>query len=206
MGLFITFEGIDGAGKSTQLQMLAERLGATGRNVVKTREPGGAPGAEEIRQLLVQGEPDRWSSQTEILLFTASRRDHVERVISPALSDGKIVLCDRFVDSTRAYQGADDLRALVDTLHNLVIGVTPDLTLIFDMDPEAALSRADARQSSEDRFERKGLQFQQSLRARFLRIARDEDRRCHVIDADADSETVAIRVWNAVRSALEAIA
>ncbi len=206
MGLFITFEGIDGAGKSTQLQMLAERLGATGRNVVKTREPGGAPGAEEIRQLLVQGEPDRWSSQTEILLFTASRRDHVERVISPALSDGKIVLCDRFVDSTRAYQGADDLRALVDTLHNLVIGVTPDLTLIFDMDPEAALSRADARQTSEDRFERKGLQFQQSLRARFLRIARDEDLRCHVIDADADSETVAIRVWNAVRSALEAIA
>lgn len=202
MGLFITFEGIDGAGKSSQLTALATLLRAQGQDVVTTREPGGAPGAEEIRRLLVEGEPDRWSAQTEILLFTAARRDHVERVISPALSEGKIVLCDRFVDSTRAYQGADDQRALVDTLHTLAIGVTPDLTLIFDMPPDAALSRARARQSSEDRFEQKGLEFQRALRTRFLDLAADEPKRCRVIDADADQGTVRDRVWAVVEPAL----
>lgn len=202
MGLFLTFEGIDGAGKSSQVRALAERLRRLGHQVVTTREPGGAPGAEEIRRLLVEGEPDRWSAQTEILLFTAARRDHVERVISPALADGSIVLCDRFVDSTRAYQGADEQRALVDTLHDLAIGVVPDQTLIFDLDPETALARADARQSIEDRFERKGLAFQQALRRRFRQIAEDEPARCRLIDADADTDTVAARVWRAVEPML----
>ncbi|MEO1494303.1 MAG: dTMP kinase [Pseudomonadota bacterium] len=205
MGLFITFEGIDGAGKSTQLRQLAKMLGDHGCDVITTREPGGAPGAEEIRHLLVEGEPDRWSSKTEILLFTAARRDHVERVIEPALSAGKIVLCDRYLDSTRAYQGAEDQRALVDELHTLAIGLMPDVTLIFDMDPTTALARADARRSAEDRFERKGLAFQQDLRERFRKIARDEPDRCHLVDADADEQAVGERVWAAVQPLLATV-
>src|SRR5690606_1230889 len=117
LGLFITLEGIDGAGKSTQARLLAERLRAQGREVVATRGPGGAPGAAEIRRLVVEGAPGRWSPETEILLFTAARRDHVERVIAPAIGRGAFVVCDRFVDSTRAYQGAARLRATVDRLH-----------------------------------------------------------------------------------------
>ena len=141
--MFISLEGIDGSGKSTQARLLAEALQGMGRAVVLTREPGGAPGAEEIRRLLVEGDPDRWSAETEILLFTAARRDHLERTIRPALAAGKIVVTDRFADSTRVYQGATrgDLRGLVDGIHDLAIGVEPDLTLILDMDPKAALSR-----------------------------------------------------------------
>ncbi|NNF89961.1 MAG: dTMP kinase, partial [Boseongicola sp.] len=140
-GRFITFEGIDGSGKSTQARRLAERLEARGLEVVLTREPGGSPGAEEIRRLLVEGDPDRWSAETEILLFTAARRDHLERTILPALARGAIVVSDRFADSTRIYQGATrgDLRALVDRLHAEVIGREPDLTFIIDMPPEQAL-------------------------------------------------------------------
>jgi len=203
MGLFITFEGIDGAGKSTQLKLLAERLRQNDRDVTVTREPGGSTGAEEIRKLLVEGEPDRWSAETEIMLFTAARRDHVERLISPALAEGKIVLCDRFVDSTRAYQGTDDLRAMVDTLHELVIDTSPALTFVFDMDPEAALRRADARMSLEDRFERKGITFQKNLRQRFRQIADAEPDRCRLIDASGSQDEIANTVWAELKRVLE---
>src|SRR6056297_1594446 len=142
-GQFITFEGIDGSGKSTQARHLAETLRARGEDVVLTREPGGSPGAEDIRRLLVEGDPDRWSPETEILLFSAARRDHLETTILPALDQGRDVITDRFADSTRVYQGATrgDLRALVDDIHARVIGIEPHLTLILDMDPQVALSR-----------------------------------------------------------------
>ena len=127
-GLFISFEGIDGSGKSTQARLLAEAVERSGRAVVLTREPGGSPGAEEIRKLVLEGDPDRWSAETEILLFTAARRDHLERTIEPALAAGKVVICDRFADSTRVYQGVSrgDLRGMVDRLHALMIGREPD--------------------------------------------------------------------------------
>jgi dTMP kinase len=201
-GLFLTFEGIDGTGKSTQSRLLAGRLRGLGREAVLTREPGGAPGAEEIRRLLVEGDPGRWSPEAEMLLFTAARRDHVERLVQPALDRGAVVVCDRYVDSTRAYQGADApaRRVLVDKLHRLMIGLDPGLTLVFDMDPEAALARA--RQRAEDaqetRFEKKGLVFQQRLRAEFRSIAEAEPGRCVLIDAARDPEAVALQVWAAV--------
>ncbi len=139
-GRFITFEGIDGSGKSTQARLLAERLSEAHTDVVLTREPGGSAGAEEIRRLLVDGDPDRWSPQTEILLFTAARRDHLEKPIRPALEAGRTVICDRFADSTRVYQGAAraDLRELVDRLHEMTIGREPDLTFMIDIDPAVA--------------------------------------------------------------------
>ena len=162
-GTFISFEGIDGSGKSTQIQRLANYLCANGHDVVLTREPGGSDGAEEIRALVLQGNPDRWSAHTEILLFTAARRDHLERTILPALEAGKIVLCDRFADSTRMYQGLSrgDLRGIVDQLHSLMIGVEPDLTVLIDMDPAEGLGRAKARQGIEERFEDFGEGLQQ---------------------------------------------
>jgi dTMP kinase len=201
-GYLLTVEGIDGAGKSSQARILAERLRAHSREVVETREPGGSPGAEEIRRLLVEGNSDRWSPETEILLFTAARRDHVERVIWPALNRGAIVLCDRYIDSTRAYQGAGapERRALADRLQRLAIGLDPDLTLIFDIDPAAALERAQLRQSDqdEDRFEKMGQAFQARLRAEFLAIASAEPGRCALIDAAQAPEAVAGQVWAAV--------
>lgn len=149
-GLFVSFEGIDGSGKSTQARLLAETLRATGREVVLTREPGGSPGAEEIRRLVLTGDRARWSPETEILLFTAARRDHLEKTIRPALARGAVVVTDRFADSTRLYQGATrgDLRAVVDRLHELMIGVEPDLTVVIDMEPAHALSRSLARLGS----------------------------------------------------------
>lgn len=203
--MFLTLEGIDGAGKSTQARLLAERLRAAGREVVLTREPGGAPGAEEIRRLLVEGDAGRWSPETEILLFTAARRDHVERTIQPALDAGHIVVCDRFVDSTRAYQGSGLLRDQVESLHRMMIDLDPDLTLIFDMEPKEGLTRADQRASAgEDRFESKGLSFQQQLRSAFHEIAASAPERCHVIDALQSVEGVAQDVWNTVSKRLEA--
>ena len=141
---FISFEGIDGCGKSTQARMLAERLRARGREVVLTREPGGAPGAEEIRALVLTGDPGRWSAETETALFTAARRDHLEKTIRPALARGATVVTDRFADSTRVYQGATrgDLRGLVDRLHDALIGVEPDVTLVLDMEPTEGLARS----------------------------------------------------------------
>jgi dTMP kinase len=199
-GFFITLEGIDGTGKSTQGRLLAGRLRAIGREVVETREPGGAPGAEEIRRLLVEGAPGRWSRETEALLFTAARRDHVERVIAPALARGAVVVCDRYVDSTRAYQGEGGRRELVDALHRLAIGLDPDLTLVLDLEPARALARAQGRatQPGEDRFERKGQAFQARLRAAFLAIAAAEPGRCVLIDASQPADAVADAVWAAV--------
>ncbi|MFQ8431003.1 dTMP kinase [Amaricoccus sp. W119] len=195
-GRFITFEGIDGSGKSTQLRALAARLRERGGTVVATREPGGAPGAEEIRRLLVEGAPGRWSPETEILLFTAARRDHLERVIRPALDRGETVLCDRFVDSTRAYQGIAraDLRATVDALHDLMIGREADLTLILDLDPARAVARERARGGTEDRFERFGTAFQVRLRAAYLALAEEFPARCRVVPADGEAEAVAARI------------
>jgi dTMP kinase len=152
-GLFISFEGIDGSGKSTQARRLAEWLRGMGREVVLTREPGGSPGGEEIRRLVLTGDRGRWSPETEILLFTASRRDHLEKTIRPALARGAIVVTDRFADSTRLYQGATrgDLRGVVDKLHDLVIGTEPDLTVVIDMPPETALGRSLRRLAASDR-------------------------------------------------------
>ena len=203
-GLFISLEGIDGAGKSTQSRLLAAHLRGLGRDVIETREPGGAAGAEDIRKLLVEGDPDRWSPETEILLFSAARRDHIERTIAPALARGAVVICDRFADSTRVYQGAarGDLRALVDDIHARVIGVEPDLTLILDMDPAVALARGLARQSGEDRFEDMGLPFQERLRSGFQALARDFPDRCAMVDANQAPEAIAQDIARIVEARL----
>ncbi|KAA0916080.1 dTMP kinase [Aquicoccus porphyridii] len=192
-GRFITLEGIDGSGKSTQARHLADRLRAEGFDVVLTREPGGSPGAEEIRALVLEGDPDRWSAETEILLFTAARRDHLERTIRPALDAGKVVICDRFVDSTRMYQGLSrgDLRAQVDALHKLMIGIEADLTLLFDMEPGLGHARAKARNTAEERFEDFGADLQARMRQGFLDLAREFPDRFRVLDAGRGIETVA---------------
>lgn len=199
-GLFISFEGIDGSGKSTQTKRLAENLRAAGHDVVLTREPGGSPGAEEIRALVLQGDPDRWSAETELLLFTASRRDHLERTIRPALTAGKVVICDRFADSTRMYQGLSrgDLRGKVDALHDLMIGVEPDLTILIDIDPAVGLSRAKSRQTVEERFEDFGVDLQTRMRAGFLTLAQEYASRFRVIDGAQSADDVAKDVWAAV--------
>jgi len=198
-GLFISLEGIDGSGKSTQGRRLAETLRQQGHAVTLTREPGGSPGAEEIRRLVLEGHVDRWSAETEILLFTAARRDHLEKTIRPALARGEIVITDRFADSTRIFQGITrgDLSDTVDRLHQMMIGVEPDLTLLFDLDPSTGLSRANARAGTELRFEDMGLGFQTKARAGFLSLAARNDR-FHVIDADGDADTVASRVLQTV--------
>ena len=203
-GFFLSFEGIDGCGKSTQSKLLAEHLRAAGHEVVLTREPGGSPGAEEIRRLLVEGDPDRWSAETEILLFTAARRDHLERTISPALDRGAIVVSDRFADSTRVYQGATrgDLRSLVDAMHSQMISREPDLTLVIDMDPNQALARGLARGSGEDRFEDFGAGFQEKLRAGFLDLASDFPKRVQVIDGNRSVDDVNQDVVSAVQARL----
>ena len=209
-GRFITFEGGEGAGKSTQLKRLVARLQAPipqgwGREVVATREPGGSPGAESIRELVLKGSADRWSPVTETLLMYAARRDHVERVIRPALARGAWVVCDRFADSTRAYQGAAGGTdpALIAAMETYILEETrPDLTLIFDLPVEVGLERAHVRAGSEMRFESKGQAFHERLREGFLAIARGEPERCAVIDATGDLDAVEARVWAAVESRL----
>jgi dTMP kinase len=200
-GTFITFEGIDGSGKSTQARLLAETLRAEAQDVVLTREPGGSPGAEEIRTLVLEGDPDRWSPETEILLFTAARRDHLERVIEPALAAGKIVVCDRFADSTRMYQGlrAEGLRHIVDQLHTLMIGREPDLTFIIDMDPSTGHGRAKGRGGTEERFEDFGAELQVRMRAGFLALAEEFAERCVVVDGNRAVEAVAADVARIAR-------
>jgi len=200
-GRFITFEGGEGAGKSTQARRLAERLRALGDEVVLTREPGGSPGAEALRSLLVEGEAERWSPLAETLLMYAARADHLERTIRPALARGAWVICDRFLDSTRAYQGAGGGASgvLIEQLERSVVGAErPNLTLVFDLPVELGLARAGARSGGEARFEGKGAAFHQSLRAAFLDIARREPDRCVVIDAAPPPETVSDAVWTAV--------
>ncbi len=203
-GRFITLEGGEGVGKSTQARRLAERLGAAGREVVVTREPGGSPGAEAIRELLVHGPVERWSPISETLLMYAARRDHIERVIEPALAGGAWVVCDRFLDSTRAYQGAGGGApgALIAALEASVLGgVIPDLTLMLDMAPDAGLARTGGRGEAE-RFEAKGAAFHARLRAAFLEIAADEPERCVALDAGGDVDAVATRIWAAVSKRL----
>lgn len=203
-GWFISFEGIDGSGKSTQARMLADHLRALGREVVLTREPGGSPGAEEIRKLVLEGATDRWSAHTEILLFTAARRDHLERTIEPALAAGKVVICDRFADSTRMYQGlrGDDLRNLVDRLHTMMIGREPDMTLLVDMDPETGLSRALSRQGTEERFETFGADLQDRMRKGFLNLAETFPDRITVIDGNRPIAEVAAEIQTTVEARL----
>ena len=203
--MFLTFEGIDGSGKSTQAQLLANALTAQGHDVRLTREPGGSPGAEEIRDLLVQGDPGRWSPETEILLFTAARRDHLERLVTPAIEEGAIVISDRFADSTRVYQGATrgDLRDVVDRLHALMIGREPDLTFILDMDPDVALERGLARQSGEDRFEDFGAGFQRKLRDGFLALAREFPDRGKIVNGMRNADEVAKDVLSLAQTHLK---
>ncbi len=197
-GVFLTFEGIDGSGKSSQAKLLATALRERGHSVVLTREPGGSPGAEEIRKLLVEGDPNRWSPETEILLFYAARRDHVERTILPALERGDIVISDRFADSTRVYQGAvrSDLRKTVDAIHERMIGFEPDRTFIIDMDPDAALARGLARKSGEDRFEDFGLEFQHRLRDGFKALAKSAPERCLLIDGNRPIDKISPEILN----------
>ncbi len=202
-GRFITLEGGEGAGKSTQLRRLADALRARGIDPLATREPGGSPGAEQIRALLVSGDTGRWGAVTEALLHTAARRDHLERTVWPALEAGRWVLCDRFFDSTMAYQGYGlglGRTLIADLQQTALEAFRPDLTLILDIPVEAGLRRAVARAGGEDRYERMDIGFHQRLRDGFLDIARREPERCAVIDAEADVDTVQARVW-AVASA-----
>ncbi|WP_039017407.1 dTMP kinase [Halocynthiibacter namhaensis] len=203
-GIFISFEGIDGSGKSTQAKRLVATLRDLGHEVVHTREPGGSTGAEEIRSLVLEGDPDRWSAESEILLFTAARRDHMEKTINPAIDAGKIVVCDRFADSTRMYQGISrgDLRDVVDQLHRLMIGREPDLTVIVDMDPATGLARALSRQTSEERFEGFGEELQAKMRAGFLKLAEEFSDRCVVIDGARDMDHVAKEILETVQEHL----
>lgn len=200
-GVFITFEGGEGAGKSTQLRRLVAHLAGAGREVVATREPGGSAGAEAIRGLLVEGAADRWSPLSETLLLYAAREDHLERLIRPALARGAAVVSDRFADSTRAYQGAGGgvAPSVIDALERTVLGETrPDLTLILDLPAERGLARAARRGGGEARFESKGLAFHQRLRDGFLALAAAEPGRCVVIDADQPEDAVAAAVARAV--------
>ena len=192
-GKFITFEGIDGCGKSTQAKILSEQLTFCGNKVLLTREPGGSEGAEEIRNLLLTGNTDRWSAETEILLFTAARRDHLERTILPALKNGIAVICDRFSDSTRVYQGVTrgDLRDLVDKLDTAMIPRQPDITILIDLDPTIGLARALERSKNEARFENFGLEMQIKLREGFLTLANEFPNRFRVVDGSRAEAEVA---------------
>ena len=204
-GRFITFEGGEGAGKSTQVGRLAARLTAEGREVVTTREPGGSPGAESIRELVLKGSADRWSPATETLLMYAARRDHIERVIRPALERGAWVICDRFADSTRAYQGAAggvDPKFISALETYILEGTRPDLTLVFDLPADVGLDRAHARAGAEMRFESKGTAFHERLREGFRAIADSEPERCALIDATAPMDAVEAAVWAAVSERL----
>ena len=192
-GKFISFEGIDGCGKSTQAKILSEELIACGHKILLTREPGGSDGAEEIRNLLLTGNTDRWSAETEILLFTAARRDHLERTILPALENGLAVICDRFSDSTRVYQGVTrgDLRDLVDQLDSAMIPRQPDITVLIDLDPNISLARAIERSNKEARFEDFGVEMQIKLRKGFLSLAHEFPNRFMVIDGNRTEAEVA---------------
>lgn len=208
-GRFITFEGGEGAGKSTQVERLRSRLSQHGVDAVATREPGGAPRAERIRSFLLAGKAKALGPAAEAILFSAARNDHLETTIRPALARGQWVLCDRFSDSTRAYQGAlGDLdQAFLTRLEEVVVGPTrPDLTFILDLPPELGLARADARRQARseatDRFEAEDIAFHRALRAAFLAIAEEEPARCIVIDASRDAGAVAAEIWSHVEAGL----
>lgn len=200
-GRFITLEGGEGTGKSTQVKRLAAALEARGIGVVTTREPGGSPGAEEIRKLMVEGEPGRWNPITETLLAYAARADHVARTIGPALTAGKWVISDRFSDSTFAYQGVGRGldRETIRRIDSAVLDdFSPDLTLVLDLDVSIGLGRALARAGAENRFEKFGTDFHEKLRQAFLDIAKRFPERCKVIDASGDTDQVAEAIFTAV--------
>lgn len=193
-GKFITFEGGEGAGKSTQIALASGLLTERGVDHIVTREPGGSPGAEEIRRLLVEGAPGRWDAVTEVLLHFAARRDHVRTVIRPALEVGTWVLCDRFVDSTLAYQGYGHGlgEQPVRTLADMTIGKCwPDLTIILDLPVDQGLRRAGSRTGHENRYELMDVAFHQRLRDGFLAIAAEDPERCHIVDASRPQDEVA---------------
>jgi dTMP kinase len=202
-GTFITFEGGEGAGKSTQIARLADRLRGEGRTVIATREPGGSPGAEAVRHVLLSGAAEPLGPVAEAILFAAARSDHVEQVIRPALDRGDIVLCDRFLDSSRVYQGesAGLDQSMVDALQQVAVnGLMPDLTIILDIDPQEGLRRAGARRADggPDRYEKEAIELHARRRQAFLDIAGSEPDRCVVIDAARDAAVVAIDVAAAV--------
>ena len=208
-GRFVTFEGGEGAGKSTQIKMLAARLESEGTRVVLTREPGGSPGAEIMRHLVLSGMGKLLGAEAETLLFAAARDDHVRNVILPALSQGSWVLCDRFFDSTRAYQGqlGQVSPELVNAMQRVTIGdLKPDLTFILDVPVEVGLQRAAARRgnATADRFEAEGIKFHQDLRDAYRRIAAEDPERCVLIDATPDPDTVTATIWAALREHLRA--
>ena len=203
-GYFISFEGIDGSGKSTQIQKLARFLETLGFDVIITREPGGSDGGEEIRNLLLQGNVDRWSAETEILLFTAARRDHLERIILPAMEDDKIVICDRFTDSTRMYQGmrGPNLRNLVDMLNEKIINCDPDLTIVIDIDPQISLKRAKSRETVEERFEDFGVEMQLNMRHGFIELAKEFSNRIEVVNGQQSVDDLAKDICSIVKAKL----
>ena len=204
-GYFISFEGIDGSGKSTQIQRLADFLRSLRFDIVVTREPGGSVGGEEIRKLLLQGDVDRWSAETEILLFTAARRDHLERIILPAMKNGQIVICDRFTDSTRMYQGmrGPKLKKLVDMLDKEVVDHDPDLTILIDIDPEIGLRRAKSRETVEESFEDFGLELQKKMRKGFLDLSKQFSSRISVIDGLQSEDKVSKEICSLVKAKLK---
>lgn len=209
-GKFISFEGGEGSGKSTQIKKLAERLATAKLRAIVTREPGGSPGAEIIRHLVLSGMGKLLGPDAETLLFAAARDDHVRAVILPALNQGTWVLCDRFSDSTRAYQGrlGQVSPGVLNAMQRVTIGdLKPDLTIILDIPVEVGMQRAAARRGSgvPDRFEAEDVQFHQELRDAYRQIAAEDPQRCVLIDADADPDTVAAKVWTALRDHLFAI-
>ncbi len=207
-GRFITFEGGEGAGKTSQIERLAGSLRQSGRDVLTTREPGGSPGGEEIRGLLVTGAADRWDPWCELLLHVAARRIHLVRRVLPALEAGQWVLSDRFADSTMAYQGygqglgRDAVQSLSDLVLGDLQGAAPDLTLVLDVPVQLGLQRAAKRPHAENRYESMGTAFHQRLRGAFREIAALEPERCVLIDAGGDIESVAAAVWSTVRARL----
>jgi len=210
-GYFITFEGGEGSGKSTQVKLLADHLRAQGHDVVLTREPGGTPEAEKIRELLVRNDGGNWSPLEECLLLFAARAHHIRTLIKPALEAGKIIISDRFTDSTRAYQGYGLGVALdkIEALNNDCLeGFKPDLTLLLDIDVKDGLARSTRRladeQSSEDRYENLDLDFHEKLRAGFLDMAEREPGRFRVIDADKSVDEIADKITAALAQGLEA--
>ena len=200
-GLFITFEGIDGCGKSTQIDFLTKRFTKMKKPVVKTEEPGGTAGSNEIRKILLRENNFQWSVETEALLFMAARNDHVEKVIKPSINDNKIVICDRFMDSTLVYQGmrSSQAKQLSLTLFEL-IAINPDITFLIDMEPEIALKRALSRSTEEDRFENYGISFQRELRKNFLDIAHKHSDRIRIIDGNQSPEDVAAQINESIET------
>lgn len=207
-GIFITFEGGEGAGKSTQITRLADRLRADGRDVLVTREPGGSPGAEAVRHVLLSGAAESFGPAMEAILFAAARSDHVEQIIRPAIARGTVVLCDRFLDSSRVYQGGDARlsQGFMKELERVAInGMMPDLTLILDLEAEEGLRRAAARRGDglPDRYEKETLAIHRARREAYLRIAQSERKRCVVVDAGRDPDSVARDIAAAVEKVLE---